>query len=701
MRRWAAGMVTAMLVAIVWGTPAAAHAEDPGQVALIGVPGLMWSDVTESDTPNLWRLAGESAVGSLSVKAVGTITCPYDGWLTVSAGIRSAVGSRCGLPPEPVEGTNRLHEFGWFASVAGVPTAGSVGVLPGTTAVGPGAVLALSDAQGSVDRYHATVDQVADWSAPVIAVDVDTLIRPYIDADGKLSREPEAVAAADRAAAVRQADAQVGAVLANLPATATVLVAGLADHGSVPHLRVAMMRAPGTTGTSLLGSGSTHRDDMIILPDLTATLFSAAGQAAAIPPTVIGQPLRAGEPIPLDEAVDRLRNADTAGQTIRNMGGIFFTTLAVLQVLFYGAAFLLLRRRSALGVVRVAAVALASIPVSTYLINLTPWEAGPAPTLTLVGGLVACDVVLTVLALRAARFTRPENILAPLIVVAGVTAAVLLGDLLSGTHLQLNSVMGYTGVVGARYYGLGNIPFALLATAVLLVATAVADTLVRHGRRPLAVGLIAGLGVFAMILGGWPGVGSDFGGVIAFVPGIAVAALIVAGRRVSVWKLGLFCVAGGVTVLAIAYLDYRRPPGSRTHLGRFVGQIFDGTFWPVIARKLDAMLGTLLSPNLMPVVIAAVAFLVFAVLRPGAATAGVLPVAFERAPTLKAGLLGALVSGGVGMLVNDSGAAVLSMALALAVPLVLSAGIRAIQLDGASPGDGGRAEGTVEQTRVA
>ncbi len=365
-----------------------------------------------------------------------------------------------------------------------------------------------------------------------------------------------------------------------------------------------MMRAPGTTGTSLLGSGSTHRDDMIILPDLTATLFSAAGQAAAIPATVVGQPLRVGDPIPREEAVERLRDADTAGQTIRNMGGVFFTTLAVLQVLFYVAAFLLLRRRSALGTVRVAAVALASIPVSTYLINLTPWEASPAPTLTLVGGLVAFDVVLAVLALRAARLTRPENILAPLLVVSGVTAAVLLGDLLSGTHLQLNSVMGYTGVVGARYYGLGNIPFALLATAVLLVATGAADSLVRHGRRSIAVALIAGLGVFAMILGGWPGVGSDFGGVIAFVPGIAVAALIVAGRRVSIWKLGLFCVAGGVIVLSIAYLDYRRPPGSQTHLGRFVGQIFDGTFWPVIARKLDAMLGTLLSPNLMPVVIA-------------------------------------------------------------------------------------------------
>jgi hypothetical protein len=46
---------------------------------------------------------------------------------------------------------------------------------------------------------------------------------------------------------------------------------------------------------------------------------------------------------------------------------------------------------------------------------------------------------------------------------------------------------------------------------------------------------------------------------------------------------------------------------------------------------------------------------------------------------LKAGLIGALVSGVVGTLVNDSGVAVLSMVLALSVPLVLAAGISTLQ----------------------
>ncbi|MFD0884504.1 hypothetical protein ACFQ08_08040, partial [Streptosporangium algeriense] len=63
-----------------------AHADDPGRVVLIGVPGLLWSDLTPESTPNLWALAGRSATGSLSVRTVGRVTCPYDGWLTVSAG---------------------------------------------------------------------------------------------------------------------------------------------------------------------------------------------------------------------------------------------------------------------------------------------------------------------------------------------------------------------------------------------------------------------------------------------------------------------------------------------------------------------------------------------------------------------------------------------------------------------------------------
>ncbi|HTF09851.1 MAG TPA: hypothetical protein VK659_16925, partial [Asanoa sp.] len=55
-------------------------------VVLVGIPGLRWEDVTETGTPNLWRLAEHGSIGSLSVRSALKPTCPVDGWLTLGAG---------------------------------------------------------------------------------------------------------------------------------------------------------------------------------------------------------------------------------------------------------------------------------------------------------------------------------------------------------------------------------------------------------------------------------------------------------------------------------------------------------------------------------------------------------------------------------------------------------------------------------------
>ncbi|SDL67582.1 hypothetical protein [Nonomuraea jiangxiensis] len=668
-------VVLALLVVQLLAGPGlvagAAHADEGAErVALIGVSGLHWSDLTQADTPHLWELASASAIGSLSVRTVGNVTCPYDAWLTVSAGVRSAAGYRCGAPPAPrPEGEGAvIPDYRYLPDVAGQRDAGTLGEALRSAgqcsiAIGPGAALGLADRQGAVPHYRATPQQVSTADLErcrMIAMDVDDLVRPYLSS-GRLPDVPDLLSPAARREALRRADAQAGALLSALPAGTAVLLAGMSDHGSVPHLRVAALREPGAAGR-LLGSASTRREDISILPDLTATVLTELG--VAVPSTVVGVPLAVGEH---GATFERLQRADAAAQTMRAAKGQYFTALAVLQVVFYVLAFLLLRRRKALSWVRMSAVALAALPVTSMLVNLLPW----ADHLQLFGGMLAWWAAITALALAGPWRRRP---LGPPAVVAAVTAITLVGDLLTGTNLQLNSFIGYSAEQGARYFGLGNIPFALLATSTLLTATIIAH------RWPGKVGLaaIVGLGAFAMVLGG-SGMGSDFGGVIAFVPGIAVTALILAGRRVSLVKLAAFCVAGGVIVMTFAWINYLRPPSEQTHLGRFVGQLLSGEALDVILRKLQAMLGTLLSPNLMPIVIAAVAFLVYAVLRPDQASFGVVPTAFRHSPALRAGLIGTLVSGVIGMLVNDSGAAVLAMALALAVPLLLATGVTALR----------------------
>lgn len=157
----------ALILSALWPGAAQAAAQTDERVVLIGVPGLQWSDLSPGITPNLWRLAGQSAAGSLSVRTVGRVTCPYDAWLTVSAGTRSAVGYGCGLSPAPDPGPTGavIPGYGYLHEVAGQKGAGTLGEAVHaagqcTLAIGPGAALALADRTGKVDVYASSPAQL-------------------------------------------------------------------------------------------------------------------------------------------------------------------------------------------------------------------------------------------------------------------------------------------------------------------------------------------------------------------------------------------------------------------------------------------------------------------------------------------------------------------------------------------------------------
>ncbi|MCW2915914.1 MAG: hypothetical protein JWN52_3982, partial [Actinomycetia bacterium] len=151
-----------------------------------------------------------------------------------------------------------------------------------------------------------------------------------------------------------------------------------------------------------------------------------------------------------------------------------------------------------------------------------------------------------------------------------------------------------------------------------------------------------------------------------------------------------FCAAGGVAVLIIAYLDHLRPPENQTHLGRFFGDLLHGHAGPVVERKFGAMVHTFGNMTLTPIAAAALIFLFLVLRRPERLRASALNLAYSRAPMLRAGLMGALVTAVVGTLVNDSGVAVLALALVVAVPFVLVAGIRALETAPEAPYQGTR-----------
>ncbi|XRQ09522.1 hypothetical protein ACN3XK_01005 [Actinomadura welshii] len=681
-----------------------------GRVVIIGVPGLLWSDVGEENTPALWELTAQGSAASMSVRTTRVNTCPTDAWLTVSAGQRSRLPhGDCALPAAPVlpgreSPTGPVPEGGAIAP--GWPAIKSdnadtnyhaqIGLLGDavqaaggcTLAVGPGAVFGVGDGAGRVDRYVESTDKAtaADWaSCPLAAVEIDDLFRAYIDAGVDPDGEQVPLSDRARADAAAAADRRVGQVVNGLPEGTTVLLAGLSDTGIDPHLRVAIAKGGGDPayGPGYMTSGATRQDGLVTLTDVTATALDLLGLPQ--PKQAVGSVWR---PEPSDgttaERVEALEDQDVASQGIRAVQTSFYWVLFATQLVLYGIAALALRRLGGdrrsrariLGGTRVIALLGGAAPGASFLAGLLPWWRSEHPTPVLICTVIGFAGLLTGLAL-AGPWRR--SAFAPGLVITAITAGVLALDVMTGSNLQLNTLMGYTALVAGRFYGFGNQAFSLFAVASILTAAWLSEYPLRAGRKRLALGIVVVLGAFAVAVDGLPAWGSDFGGVLAMVPAFAMLGLMVTGRRVSPLRLVPFGLAGAALVLFISYLNSRSE--NPTHLGRFWRDLMDGEAWGIITRKFDAMLNSLGYWPYTLAVCAAVVFLFFVLARPTRWRVSLLQRAYEHSVTMRPALICALTVGVVGMLVNDSGVVILSVSLSLATPLMLAAGVRSLEID--------------------
>src|SRR3569833_3210383 len=457
-------LIAAVALALLPG-PASASAPHGGHVVLIGVPGLQWGDIHDTDTPNLARLAGQGSAAALSVKTVGPHTCPIDGWLTVSAGQRSQLrhGS-CGLPPAPegnavpgfaaMRDDNAHNKYKSRVGLLGDAVHGAGGC---TMSSGPGAALGAADSVGRVDGYVPSIEQIPSDGLSRCAltmVDVDDVFHAYIDAGVDVNGHQASVTPKKRAAAVRSADAQIGKVLAALPPNTTVLVAGLSDANIAAHLRVAIAGGKGYS-SRYLTADSTRTNGLVTLTDVTATILHTLGVKQS--GDAVGTPWREGSAKLRSVATltDRLNDRDVQAQVYSGLVPAFYLILVIVQVALYafGVFALIRKQRRLLTAARIAALAGASLPAATFVGNIVPWWAADRPAVVMVTGIVVGVALITGLSL-AGPWRR--SIMGAGAVVGGVTALVLTLDVLTGSHLQTCSMLGYTPLVAGRFYGFGN-----------------------------------------------------------------------------------------------------------------------------------------------------------------------------------------------------------------------------------------------------
>lgn len=581
-------------------------ASRPGQVLVVGVAGLRWEDLGPA-TPALSRLAATGAVGVLSVKALPAVSCPADGWLTLGAGARAQA---YGVAHDPCDGalTSDPRDAERNADSRDRAHLGALAeALDGAQAHGPGAVLAGGSQAAS----------------RVALLDAGTVGGP------------------DRAAAARAADLVVSRAVAGLPDDVDLLVVGLAEGPGEDeaHLHVAIATGP-SFPRGALTSPSTGRPPYVQLIDVAPTVLDLLDRP--VPDSMDGQPWQVRGAAP---TVAELTDLDTLAVQSKRVTVPFFVVVLVLEL---GVLLALARRPRA---ARLVALTGTGVIGASYAANLVPWWRTPVPLLALLAVSLALAVAA---ALVAARTRRPVGW------ICGAVAFLLAVDLVTGAHLQMSSVAGYSALVAGRFAGIGNVAFGVYATAALL------GTALLAGRRPLL--LVAAAGLVAVAVDGAPQWGSDVGGVLALLPAFVVLGLLLHGTRVSVVRLCLTALAAAAVVTAFALVDHARPRADRTHLGRFVDQVADGTAGEVLRRKADAVFGLLFHSPLTALLPLVVAGAVWLVVRPP----GPLCRAFEAVPALRAGLLALGVASAIGFAVNDSGAAVPALALTVAAPATVA-----------------------------
>jgi hypothetical protein len=728
MRRSLVGTGMILLLSLVSIPPAEAQ-PSAKRVVLFTIPGVGWQEIAQAKVPVFDELISRGATAGLVVRSATRGMAPVRGYATLGAGRRAYARV------DDVDG-HRLYrgdtelENGTAAEVAarryGIKRAGSfyqteLAVLterftgadfgavlgsfgealhsdgkktavvaatdqdtPTTTngmrrAVG----LALADRAGMIDSGEVSDLLVEDREAPF---GVRTDPRKFEDATKEALEDADVIAIdpgetlrADEYAefaepsfaedqlvrAIERTDVLLGRVVRNLAEDDLLIV--LAPSG--PRMQetdslTPIVAAGGGLERGWLTSPLTRRDGLVLLTDVASTALHALD--VPVPDEVSDSALTV-VPANNADATQRFVNADR--EAVFREDFVTVATVSVIALMFglLGATFGLFMSgsRHARTAVSVLGLAVLAVPPSTVFIRMFgAWRFGAIGATFLLFGIVA---VLTAATLRLRRRTIGGLVL----LLLGLALAVV--DLTMGAPWQLNGAFGYSPLQAGRFYGNGNLGYAVFFTTAIVGLCGLADI---QGRRRAPLWLGFGLGI-VLLMEGLPQFGADFGGVLAGVPAVCVVWLIARDKQLKVRTILGIGIAGVVGAAAMVGIDLLRPEASRTHLGRFAAEALNdpGGAWLTVQRKIDANVNLVFDTRWTWIVPTAIVLLLLLFWR----GRGLLGGAMSNRRLLLAAIWGSLTAGIVGMFVNDSGIAIPAMVLVLTVPYFALVGLDQVE----------------------
>jgi len=449
---------------------------------------------------------------------------------------------------------------------------------------------------------------------------------------------------------------------------ATIIMTSVATHNtkvnidSFGPLIVSAPESSSNATAGLLISASTHRDGLVVDGDIAPSVLGMLG--ITTPVQMSGSPLTVDQTSARTGAVLTSRIADltrmnataVSVESVRAPAINWFVTATVLIILL-GAFFVifadrLFSRRFTWVCKRIMYALILfvlSLPLANWLMFfIYRWPSTPAAVLwEFLAVAFALWVILCVIAWKG-------NKRLPLIVLIGVTVAVIVVDQFLGAPASFTSLFGYSPIAAARFYGMGNEAAAILTGAVMIGCGLLVDQYPQARWMPYFKRYgVAVLGLLAMISAAAPMLGANAGVAIWATVGFIVLWILLNAKRVTL-KSVLVMIGAVVVVVVLFILADLFLPGEGTHLGRLVLDTVNGGFiqlWIMVARKIATNLRVFAATNWAYILLAVIAYLVVLGARP----TGDFAVAMKKNPAFRGAMISVLVAGIVAFCTEDSG----------------------------------------------
>lgn len=411
----------------------------------------------------------------------------------------------------------------------------------------------------------------------------------------------------------------------------------------------------GFTG-GLLSSATTRRLGLVANIDLAPTILAHWGVAASYP--MLGQPMQ-GHPSALDPLLylAKLERRLTAvyQQRIPLLQG--YVGLQIFSLAASG--FWLLTGRKIPCLLRGNWwLYLATIPLTLLIIGLFP----PASLMVTLLRVLLINGFLSALGVIAFR----KHNLDPFISIFLMTVIAVVADQVAGAPLSAASLLGYSPIAGARYYGLGNEYMGVLLGASLVGITALSD---RLGCRVRPLGRTVTCFAFPAIIYmlGAQSLGANLGGTMAAAVSFGYAAWRLYGKPAR-----LLIPAGIMASLVVILMGHLGVTSNRSsHLGLAATAIsYEGftALLDIISRKVGMNLKLIRWTIWSRVLLATLGAFALLLYRP----VGVTDEIGRHYPHLGAGLVAALLGAISALIFNDSGVVAAATTMIYPATLLLS-----------------------------